>query len=155
MQGHRLPAIPRGIDMLEVTGSNPGPGKINLIRLKKHQRGFLTLKKSTSLWGKKDAWVCIKSIIYIIDKKKEGLPQHPAVLQNFLSGNKFSRWTLHKLLLPKLKSIHASIISNLDCDNLSVVFAYSLTSPFIWIPTKICFSFMTYQVGEGHSKLKH
>jgi hypothetical protein len=31
MQGHRLPAT------LEVTGSNPGPGKINLIG-KKHQR---------------------------------------------------------------------------------------------------------------------
>ncbi len=30
---------PRGIDMLEVTGSNPGPGKINLIKkLKKYQR---------------------------------------------------------------------------------------------------------------------
>jgi hypothetical protein len=33
MQGHRLPAT------LEVTGSNPGPGKINLIKnCKKHQR---------------------------------------------------------------------------------------------------------------------
>jgi hypothetical protein len=31
MQGHRLPAT------LEVTGSNPGPGKINLIE-KNHQR---------------------------------------------------------------------------------------------------------------------
>jgi hypothetical protein len=32
MQGHRLPAT------LEVTGSNPGPGKINLIKIeKKHQ----------------------------------------------------------------------------------------------------------------------
>ncbi len=30
---------PRGIDMLEVTGSNPGPGKINLIKIEKnHQR---------------------------------------------------------------------------------------------------------------------
>ncbi len=26
---------PRGIDMLEVTGSNPGPGKINLIKIEK------------------------------------------------------------------------------------------------------------------------
>jgi hypothetical protein len=42
MQGHRLPAI------LEVTGSNPGPGKINLIE-KKTPTGFLTLKKSTYL----------------------------------------------------------------------------------------------------------
>jgi hypothetical protein len=42
MQGHRLPAT------LEVTGSNPGPGKINLIE-KKPPTGFLTLKKSTSL----------------------------------------------------------------------------------------------------------
>ncbi len=33
MQGHRLPAT------LEVTGSNPGPGNINLIKIeKKHQR---------------------------------------------------------------------------------------------------------------------
>ncbi len=44
---------PRGIDMLEVTGSNPGPGKINLIKKlkKKPPTGFLTLKKSTSLQG--------------------------------------------------------------------------------------------------------
>jgi hypothetical protein len=38
----RLGALPTcnpgGIDMLEVTGSNPGPGKINLIKLKKHQQ---------------------------------------------------------------------------------------------------------------------
>ncbi len=40
---------PRGIDMLEVTGSNPGPGKINLIKIEKKPTGFLTLKKSTSL----------------------------------------------------------------------------------------------------------
>jgi hypothetical protein len=40
----------RGIDMLEVTGSNHGPGKIILIKkLKKTPTGFLTLKKSTSL----------------------------------------------------------------------------------------------------------
>jgi hypothetical protein len=33
MQGHRLPAT------LEDTGSNPGPGKINLIKIEiKHQR---------------------------------------------------------------------------------------------------------------------
>jgi hypothetical protein len=33
MQGHRLAGT------LEVTGSNPGPGKINLIKIdKKHQR---------------------------------------------------------------------------------------------------------------------
>jgi hypothetical protein len=37
---------------LEVTGSNPGPGKINVIKkLKKTPTGFLTLKKSTSLRG--------------------------------------------------------------------------------------------------------
>ena len=29
-----LTCNPRDIDMLEVTGSNPGPGKINLIKLK-------------------------------------------------------------------------------------------------------------------------
>jgi hypothetical protein len=32
MQGHRLPAT------LEVTGLNPGPGRINLIKIEKHQR---------------------------------------------------------------------------------------------------------------------
>jgi hypothetical protein len=37
MQGHHLLAI------LEVTGLNPGPGKINLIKMEKN--GFLTLKK--------------------------------------------------------------------------------------------------------------
>ncbi len=38
MQGHRLPAT------LEVTGSNPGPCKINLIKIeKKPSKGFLTL----------------------------------------------------------------------------------------------------------------
>ncbi len=46
--GHRLPVT------LEVTGSNPGPGKINLIKIeKKTSTGFLTLIKSTSLQGKK------------------------------------------------------------------------------------------------------
>jgi hypothetical protein len=39
MQGHPLPAT------LEVTGSNPGPDNINLI--KKTPTGFLTVKKST------------------------------------------------------------------------------------------------------------
>ena len=49
MLGHRLFAI---LDMLEVTRLNPGPGKINLIKkLKKTPKGFLTLKKSTSLRG--------------------------------------------------------------------------------------------------------
>jgi hypothetical protein len=47
MQGHRLPAT------LEVTGSNPGPGKLSLIKIEKTSMGFLTLKKSTSLQGKK------------------------------------------------------------------------------------------------------
>ncbi len=45
MQGHRLPAP------LEVTGSNPGPGKINLIKIEKKPTGFLTIKKSTFLRG--------------------------------------------------------------------------------------------------------
>ncbi len=63
MQGHRLPAT------LEVTGSNPGPGKINSIE-KKPSTGFLTLNKSTSIRGKKDFWVSIKSIIIIILQKK-------------------------------------------------------------------------------------
>ncbi len=40
MQGHHLPAT------LEVTGSNPGPGKIyNIVE----KNGFLTLNKSNSL----------------------------------------------------------------------------------------------------------
>ncbi len=39
MQGHRLPAT------LEVTGSNPGPGKINLIKIEKTSMGFPILKK--------------------------------------------------------------------------------------------------------------
>jgi hypothetical protein len=56
MQGHRLPAT------LEVIGSNPCPGKINLIKIEKTLTGFLTLKKSTSLRGKKNIWVSIKSI---------------------------------------------------------------------------------------------
>jgi hypothetical protein len=44
----RLPAT------LEVTGLNPGPGKINLIKIeKKPSTGFLTLIQSTSLQGKK------------------------------------------------------------------------------------------------------
>ncbi len=48
MQGHRLPATP------EITGSNPGPGKINLIKIeKKTSTGFLTLIKFTSLQGNK------------------------------------------------------------------------------------------------------
>jgi hypothetical protein len=43
---------PRDIDMLELTGSIPCPGKINLIKkLKKITTGFLTLRKSTSLQG--------------------------------------------------------------------------------------------------------
>jgi hypothetical protein len=43
---------PRGIDLLEVTVSNPSPGKIKLIKIgKKAPTGFLTLKKSTSLQG--------------------------------------------------------------------------------------------------------
>ncbi len=38
------------IVMLEVTGLNPGPGKINFKKIeKKPPTGFLTLKKSTSL----------------------------------------------------------------------------------------------------------
>ncbi len=42
----------KGIDMLEVTGSNPGPGKISFKKFeKKTPTGFLTLKKSTSLPG--------------------------------------------------------------------------------------------------------
>jgi hypothetical protein len=43
MQGHRLPAA------LEVTGWNPGPGKINLNKkIEKTPTGFLTLKNSPS-----------------------------------------------------------------------------------------------------------
>ncbi len=58
MQGHRLPAT------LEVTGSRSGPGKINLIKIKKTSTGFLTLIKSGSLKGKKDARVSIKKHYY-------------------------------------------------------------------------------------------
>ncbi len=47
MQGHRLPAT------LDVTGLNPDSGKINLIKIEKISKGFLTLKKSASLQGKK------------------------------------------------------------------------------------------------------
>jgi hypothetical protein len=36
---------PRGIDMLEVTGSNPGPGKINLIKIEKNTNGIPDSKK--------------------------------------------------------------------------------------------------------------
>ncbi len=36
---------PRGIDMIEVTGSNPGPGKINLISSKKNTNGIPDSKK--------------------------------------------------------------------------------------------------------------
>ncbi len=37
---------PRGIDMLEDTGSNPGPGKINLIKnWKKNTKGIPGSKK--------------------------------------------------------------------------------------------------------------
>ncbi len=44
MQGHCLPAT------LEVTGSNPGPGKINVIKLKKkHQRNSRLLKVHLSM----------------------------------------------------------------------------------------------------------
>jgi hypothetical protein len=39
---------PRGIDMLEVTGLNPGLGKINLIKVK-NTNGIPDSKKSTSL----------------------------------------------------------------------------------------------------------
>jgi hypothetical protein len=54
---------PRGIDTLEVTG----PGKINLIKIeKKPSTGFLSLIKSTSLRGKENVWVSIKSIIDIL-----------------------------------------------------------------------------------------
>ncbi len=35
----------RGIDMLEVTGSNPGPGKINLIKIEKNTNGIPGSKK--------------------------------------------------------------------------------------------------------------
>jgi hypothetical protein len=31
---------PKAIDMLEVTGSNPGPGKINLIKIEKNTNGI-------------------------------------------------------------------------------------------------------------------
>jgi hypothetical protein len=41
------------LQTLEVTGSNPGPAKINLIKNEKTSTGFLTLKKFTSLQGKK------------------------------------------------------------------------------------------------------
>jgi hypothetical protein len=34
MQGHRLPAT------LEVTGSNPGPGKINILKIEKNIKGI-------------------------------------------------------------------------------------------------------------------
>jgi hypothetical protein len=47
MQGHCLPAT------LEVTGSNPVPGKINLIKIEKTSKGFLTPRKSATLRGKK------------------------------------------------------------------------------------------------------
>jgi hypothetical protein len=36
---------PRGIEMLEVAGSNPSPGKINLIKLKKTTNGIPDSKK--------------------------------------------------------------------------------------------------------------
>jgi hypothetical protein len=36
---------PRGIDMLEVTGSSPGPGKINLIKIEKNTNGIPDSKK--------------------------------------------------------------------------------------------------------------
>jgi hypothetical protein len=39
MQGHHLPAT------LEVTGSNPGPGKINLIKIEKTSNGIPDSKK--------------------------------------------------------------------------------------------------------------
>jgi hypothetical protein len=39
---------PKGIDKLEVTGLKPGPGKINLIKLKNTPMGFLTLKSPNS-----------------------------------------------------------------------------------------------------------
>jgi hypothetical protein len=37
--------------MLEVTGSNPGPGKINLIIIEKNTNGIRDSKKSTFLRG--------------------------------------------------------------------------------------------------------
>ncbi len=44
---------PRGIDMLEVRGSNRGPGKINLKKLKKNTNGIPDSKKVHLSMGKK------------------------------------------------------------------------------------------------------
>jgi hypothetical protein len=66
MQGHLLPAN------LKVTGSNPGPGKINIIKIeKKHQRRFLTLIKSTSLLGKKGRLSWYKNHYYYTSRFDE------------------------------------------------------------------------------------
>jgi hypothetical protein len=47
MQGHRLTAT------LKVTGSNPGPGKINLIKIGKNTNGIPDSKKVHLSMGKK------------------------------------------------------------------------------------------------------
>ncbi len=55
---------PRGIDMLEVTGSNPCPGKINLIKLKKTANGIPDSKKVHLYMRKKEPLVSKKALLH-------------------------------------------------------------------------------------------
>jgi hypothetical protein len=58
MQWHRLPAT------LEVTGSNPAPGKINLIKIEKNTNGIPDSKKVHLSIRNKRTFELYKNIIY-------------------------------------------------------------------------------------------